>query len=246
LWKNNVNLVECEKVLELLHGVRDTGKTVGVVTFNFFQQQTIQEAIERENILLNGLFVKNIENVQGDERDVIIFTMGYALDEKGKLSMQFGSLNTQGGENRLNVAVTRAREKIYFITSLFPAQLQTEQTANAGPKLLKAYMQYALDVSEGNYRPKPLSTSAFRQDWFLKDRLVQLKPEYHKELPFADVTVKDEQGYKGLVLTDDDMYYQSKSSKEPHAYLPLLLRRKNWPFQRVYSREYWMKKLGGL
>jgi hypothetical protein len=246
LWKNNVNLVECEKVLELLHGVRDTGKTVGVVTFNFFQQQTIQEAIERENILLNELFVKNIENVQGDERDVIIFTMGYALDEKGKLSMQFGSLNTQGGENRLNVAVTRAREKIYFITSLFPAQLQTEQTANAGPKLLKAYMQYALDVSEGNYRPKPLSTSAFRQDWFLKDRLVQLKPEYHKELPFADVTVKDEQGYKGLVLTDDDMYYQSKSSKEPHAYLPLLLRRKNWPFQRVYSREYWMKKLGGL
>jgi hypothetical protein len=239
VWKNNVNLVEVEKVIELLRNLKDSGKTVGVVTFNFYQQQMIQEVAERENVSANELFVKNIENVQGDERDVIIFTMGYAPDEKGRLSMQFGSLNMPGGENRLNVAVTRAREKIYFVTSVLPSQLQIEQSANAGPKLLKAYLQYALDVSEGNYRPKPLPVTAFRTDWFLKDRLMKLKPEFQKELPFGDITIKEEGVYKGLILTDDDLYHLSKSSKEPHAYLPLLLKLKNWPFHRVYSREFW-------
>jgi hypothetical protein len=239
VWKNNVNVVEVEKVIELLKQLSTSGKSVGVVTFNFYQQQMIQEAAERENVSANGLFVKNIENVQGDERDIIIFTMGYAPDERGRLSMQFGSLNMPGGENRLNVAVTRAREKIYFVTSLLPSQLHIEQTSNAGPKLLKAYLQYALDVSEGNYRPKPLPGAAFRTDWFLKDRLVELRPEYQKELPFGDITIKEEGVYKGLILTDDDLYHLSKSSKEPHAYLPLLLKLKNWPFNRVYSRAFW-------
>jgi len=243
LWKNNINLIEVQKVLELLVDLGKTGKSIGVVTFNFYQQQMIQEAIERENISANGLFVKNIENVQGDERDIIIFTMGYAPDERGKLSMQFGSLNMQGGENRLNVAVTRAREKIYFVTSLFPSQLQTEQTANSGPKLLKAYMQYAMDVSDGKYSPEPSASPNQRTYWHLKDKLTSMKTEFSKELPFGDITIKEEGVYKGLVLTDDEIYHRSRSSKEPHAYLPLLLKLKNWPFNRVYSRQYWNRTL---
>lgn len=187
--------------------------------------------------------MKNIENVQGDERDIIIFSMGYAPDEKGKLSMQFGSLNAQGGENRLNVAVTRARKRIYFVTSLWPSELNTELAANTGPKLLKAYLQYALDVSEGRFQSKPLSTDSFRTDWLLKDRLLKLNEKYSKDLPFSDITVKEKETYKGLVLTDDDLYHRSKSSKEPHAYLPLLLKQKHWPFSRIYSREYWTKTM---
>ena len=216
-----------------------TGKSLGVVTFNFYQQQLIQETLEEADVKADGLFVKNIENVQGDERDIIIFSMGYAPDEKGKVSANFGSLNAGGGENRLNVAITRAREKIYFITSLWPSQLQTDNAANQGPKLLKAYLQYAQDVSDGNYKPKPLATDKFRSNWLLKDRLARLKPELQKELPFSDLTIKQEGVYKGLILTDDDLYHRSKSSKEPHAYLPLLLRLKNWPVRRIYSREYW-------
>jgi hypothetical protein len=239
VWKQNTNLVEAEKVVELVKDLNKTGKSLGVVTFNFYQQQLIQEILEREHVTAEGLFVKNIENVQGDERDIIIFSMGYAPDEKGKLSVHFGSLNAQGGENRLNVAVTRAREKIFFVTSVWPSQLQTDQTANQGPRLLKAYLQYAQEVSEGNYQPQPLTTERFRSDWLLKDRLAKLKPELVKELPFSDLTEKEEGVYKGLVLTDDDLYHRSKSSKEPHAYLPLLLRLKNWPVRRVYSREYW-------
>ena len=226
--------------------VRELGKenhSIGVVTFNFYQQQAIQEALEKEQITAKDLFVKNIENVQGDERDIIIFSMGYAPDEKGRLSMQFGSLNAQGGENRLNVAVTRAREKVYFITSLWPSQLITESTANEGPKLLKSYLQYALDVSEGKYQPKPLPTDRFRASWLLKDQLLKSGENLGRELPFGDITIKQEEVYKGLVLTDDDLYHRSKSSKEPHAYLPLLLRQKHWPFSRVYSREYWAKTI---
>ncbi|SKB60107.1 AAA domain-containing protein [Dyadobacter psychrophilus] len=241
VWKNNINVVEVEQVIELIKELGETGKSIGVVTFNFYQQNAIQDALEKENVSVKDLFVKNIENVQGDERDIIIFSMGYAPDEKGKVSMQFGSLNMQGGENRLNVAVTRARERIYFVTSLWPSQLQTDQTANAGPKILKAYLEYALNVSEGKFHPEPFKAGKFRSDWLLKDQLLKQNDDFGKELPFGDITIKKEGVYKGLILTDDDLYHYSKSSKEPHAYLPLLLQQKNWPYSRIYSREYWTK-----
>lgn len=239
IWEDHVNMVEVQKVLEILRSLEGKDRSVGVVSFNFYQQQVIQENVEKEGILVKELFVKNIENVQGDERDIIIFTVGYAPDSKGKLSMQFGSLNMQGGENRLNVAITRAREKIYLVTSLHPSQLATDQAAHEGPKLLKAYMQYALEVSGGHYRPKPIETSSFRSDWLLKDRIMRVNPTYHKELPFGDLTEKQDGEYRGLLLTDDDIYHRSQSSKEPHAYLPLRLKLMNWPFRRVYSRQYW-------
>jgi len=85
-----------------------------------------------------------------------------------------------------------------------------------------------------------VSTGNFRSEWLLKDQLVKRNPDFAKELPFGDITIKAEGAYKGLILTDDDLYHYSKSSKEPHAYLPLLLQQKNWPFSRIYSRAYWM------
>ena len=242
IWENNTNPIEAERVLQLVRELGESTLSVGIVTFNFHQQQWIQELLEQENVTAKGLFVKNIENVQGDERDVIIFSTGYAPDERGKLSMQFGTLNMQGGENRLNVAVTRARQRVYVVTSLWPDQLRTEQTANAGPKLLKAYLEYAQEVSEGHYRPQPVPNQSYRSLWLLKDRIIQKNAAYHKELPFADLTLRPEDTYEGLLLTDDDLYFGSPSAKEPHAYLPIILRDKNWPFRRVYSREFWRGK----
>ena len=239
IWEKNTNPVEARRVLELLRELSESKLSVGVVTFNFHQQQLIQDLLEKEKIAAEGLFVKNIENVQGDERDVIIFSIGYAPDERGKLAMQFGTLNTQGGENRLNVAVTRARQRVYIVTSLLPNQLRTEQTANAGPKLLKAYLRYALDVSEGRYRPQPAPNPGHRSAWLLKDRIAQQNPEYQKKLPFADLTLVSDKKYEGLLLTDDDLYFGSPSVKEPHAYLPMILREKHWPFGRLYSRQFW-------
>lgn len=242
LWEKNTNPIEAQRVLELVRELSESKLSVGIVTFNFHQQQLIQDLLEKEKITAEGLFVKNIENVQGDERDVIIFSIGYAPDERGKLAMQFGTLNTQGGENRLNVAVTRARERVYVVTSLLPNQLRTEQTANAGPKLFKAYLQYALDVSEGRYHPQPAPNLGYRSAWLLKDRMSQQNPDYQKTLPFADLTLMTDKRYESLLLTDDDLYFGSPSVKEPHAYLPMLLKTKNWPFQRVYSRRFWKSR----
>jgi hypothetical protein len=200
-------------------------------------------AIERRLVLPESLFVKNLENVQGDERDIIIFSIGYAPDPSGRLTMQFGSLNQAGGENRLNVAVTRAREQIYVVSSLLPGQLRTDEAQHEGPRLLKKYLEYAWAVSEGAYVPGPVAMDGLEGGHLLKDQLAAGNPGLVKELPFADLAVKKEGRYEGLVLTDDDLYFASLSAKDAHAYMPFLLARKGWPYRRVYSREWWKNKL---
>ena len=252
VWQQNTNLIEAEFVLQLLDQISSElpGRSVGIVTFNYQQQQLIQdmlesregvEPVENEKVLPPGLFVKNIENVQGDERDIIIFSVGYASDERGRLSMQFGSLNARGGGNRLNVAVTRARERVYVVTSLWPEQLNVAETANEGPKLLKAYLLYALNVAQEQFRPTPQPQLALPATTLLKTKLASKHPDWKPELPFADLTVKLEETYESLILTDDDVYYQ-QTDKQAHAYLPIALRARNWPFERIWSREFWRKE----
>ena len=88
-------------------------------------------------------FVKNLENVQGDERDVIVFSVGYGRDSAGKLAMNFGPLNNRGGERRLNVAVTRARERVILVSSIRGADIDVARTQSEGVRLLKHYLDYA-------------------------------------------------------------------------------------------------------
>nr|WP_310587048.1 AAA domain-containing protein [uncultured Arsenicibacter sp.] len=257
-WLNNTNLTEAQAVLTLIDRLQreQPDRSIGVVTFNYPQQTLIQELIDQSNKgsqqpapALAPLFVKNIENVQGDERDIIIFSVGYAprvteSGEAGRLAMQFGSLNTRGGENRLNVAVTRAREKVVVITSLWPEQLQVDTAAHDGPRLLKAYLAYALQVSQGQFRPQPRVVEGLRTGALLKDRLARREPAYRPELPFADLTIKTGETYQGVLLTDDDQYWQ-QTTKEAHAYIPLALAGRQWPFRRIWSREYWRGNLTG-
>ncbi|OIN60061.1 AAA domain-containing protein [Arsenicibacter rosenii] len=251
-WTNNTNLAEAQAVLALITRLQheQPDRSIGVVTFNYPQQTLIQELIDQASrdaqsaaAASTSLFVKNIENVQGDERDIIIFSVGYApriseTGEAGRLAMQFGSLNTRGGENRLNVAITRAREKVFVITSLWPEQLQVESAAHDGPRLLKAYLAYARQVSERGFRPGPRVVEGLRTGALLKDRLARQEPAYRSELPFADLTIKTGETYQGVLLTDDDQYWQ-QTVKEAHAYVPLALANRHWPFRRVWSREYW-------
>lgn len=245
-WQDNTNPVEADAVIELISRLTEDypDKAVGVVTFNFKQQNLIQDKLEARALetgkpLPESLFVKNIENVQGDERDIIIFSVGYAPDAKGRMTMQFGSLNMPGGENRLNVAVTRAREQIYVVSSILPTQLKTDEAAHPGPKLFKQYLEYALRVSNGAFKPVPKIPRGMETNRLLKDKLIDLHGDLYKELPFADLTRKKDDQYESLLLTDDDLYYQSLSSKDAHAYTPFLLQQKNWTFGRVYSREFW-------
>ncbi len=252
-WSNQTNEMEAEKVMEIIKHLlnENPDKNIGVVTFNARQQDLIMDKLEEASMagemeLPTDLFVKNIENVQGDERDIIIFSIAYAPDEKGKMHHHFGTLNIPNGENRLNVAVTRAREKVIVITSILPQQLKVEDLKNEGPKLLKAYLQYALEVSQGKYKPSLPEAPGHRTDWYLKNKLRQISYgdqaifKMKEEMPFADLTVKSEDQYLGLILTDDDLYYQSVSVKDFHVYTPITLSDKNWKYTNVFSREFWL------
>jgi len=121
-------------------------KEIGIITFNAKQKDLISDLIE-EGSKNNNLFIKNLEEVQGDERDIIIFSIGYGPNEERKILLNFGPLSNEGGEKRLNVAISRAREKIIIVTSLLPDDLKriTEEDENrkSGPKLFKKYLEYA-------------------------------------------------------------------------------------------------------
>lgn len=254
-WSKQINEEEADKVVDVVEIlVRDhPEKGIGIVSFNARQQDHIMDRLESREaesgfMIPENLFVKNIENVQGDERDIIIFSIGYAPDEKGQMNHHFGSLNVQKGENRLNVAITRAREKIIIVTSIFPQQLKVDETKNDGPKLLKKYLQYALEVSKGEFSPVLKENNTHRGDWYLKNKIKTLEfeqgvhLEINEEMPFADLTVKSRGHYVGLILTDDDIYHQSISIKDMHIYTPFTLSAKHWKFVGVFSREYWHNK----
>ncbi|CCH56227.1 superfamily I DNA and RNA helicase and helicase subunits-like protein [Fibrisoma limi BUZ 3] len=242
IWQQNTNQIEAEAVVGLIDQLRTElpEHSIGVVTFNYPQQQLIQELLETSRNTDSSVLVKNIENVQGDERDIIIFSIAYAPNERGRVTMQFGSLNIRGGANRLNVAVTRARERIYVVTSLWPEQLQVENSASEGPLLLKAYLTYARNVAEGRFHPQPRRYEEVPKGYFLKDRLAQITPDLQPELPFADLTAHSGERYASVILTDDDAYY-NQTVKASHAYQLFNLQTKGWPFRRIWSRQYWQQ-----
>ncbi|MGB3617227.1 MAG: AAA domain-containing protein, partial [Catalinimonas sp.] len=243
LWEQQTNRPEAEAVVSRLAAlVRAGERSIGVVTFNARQQVLIQDLLDATPPPTGGawpesLFVKNIENVQGDERDVIVFSVAYGPDREGKIRAQFGSLGQEGGENRLNVAVTRARRRVYVVCSVRPDELKVQKSRRAGPKLLRAYLQYAHDVSQRRYRPSPRFADGAdgALSAHLRDEHAALVPE----LPFADLTVKTYHRYRGLLLLDDEHYRQYLSAKEAHAYLPVALRAKQWPHLRLWSRVWW-------
>jgi superfamily I DNA and/or RNA helicase len=244
LWENNSNELEAVRVIETLKDLLAVGnqKSVGVVTFNASQQSLIQDKIEESGIeALNGLFVKNIENVQGDERDIIIFSTAYGMDKKGKFNLQFGSLNAAGGENRLNVAITRAKEKVIIITSILPEDLKVSHLKNEGPKLLKEYLSFAREVSQGKFIASKANSKAFGQQWYLKEKLKlwQQNFEITEELPFADLSLKTDAAFKAILFTDDNVFFESPTIKDSFVYKPYLLESKGWNYRFVHSRNYW-------
>ncbi len=124
--------------------------------------------------------------------------------------------------------------------------MNVENLKNDGPKLLKKYISYAMEVSEGKFIPMLRPTVKSSNDWYLKRKLKEeltaekkFTMEITESLPFSDLTLKMDGQYYGLILTDDDLYYQSVSAKETHVYNPFTLSSKNWKFRGVFSREIW-------
>jgi len=254
IWDKQTNAIEAQVVVDQVVDLTKIhpDKELGIVTFNAKQQELIldlldNKAMDEGFIIPSSLIVKNIENIQGDEKDIIIFSTAYAPDKNGKLIMQFGSLNMANGENRLNVAITRAKEKIIIISSIWPQELKVDAAKNEGPKLLREYMEFARTVSDGNYKPTPSPMTKASTGWYLKSKLEEwLKNEVHcdakSELPFADITISSNNEYLGVISTDDELYYQSPSIKDVHVYTPFTLSAKHWKYKGVFSRNYWQNE----
>jgi primosomal replication protein N'' len=177
-YQDQTNPAEAKKVVEILARMWETPYTerpsVGVVTFNRKQADLIEvelelratediafrEAYRQESERLEdgedmGVFVKNVENVQGDERDVIVFSSTFGRNQQGTFRRSFGVLGQKGGERRLNVAVTRARKKVVMVTSMPIAEISdilvTRRAPSTPRDFLQGYFEYARVVSEGDF-----------------------------------------------------------------------------------------------
>lgn len=151
------NIFEARKVADLVfeHFKKYPNRSLGVVTFSEAQQNAVDAAI-RQKRLQNPrfdkffiedkeepFFIKNLENVQGDERDTIIFSIGYAKDSKGIMYMNFGPLSREGGYRRLNVAITRAKHNVKLVGSIVPTDIDLEKVSSEGVKMLRSYIEFA-------------------------------------------------------------------------------------------------------
>lgn len=149
------NPIEAKAVADRVihHFDNRPGESIGVVAFSATQRDTIGNALElargaRPDLdehfaegRLDGLFVKSLEEVQGDERDVIVLSVGYGPDENGKVYSNFGPINQKGGHRRLNVAVTRARKLVEVVSSVAAAQIG--ETGSEGVRHFRRYLDYA-------------------------------------------------------------------------------------------------------
>ena len=291
-WNERVNEEEAaEAVAQVRRAWADadaSGRdppTVGVITFNETQQNLILDKIDAARAAdsefgrLHGLahegrrrdaalFVKNIENVQGDERDVIIFSVGYARDVEGRFSNRFGSLNARGGENRLNVAVTRARESMVVISSIDPSMISAS-SANDGPRRFRQFLEYARAVSRrdaggqqdvlarldaesgagGSARAAADTGAGAGGDALGKRIRGALEGAGYRveaglgfsgyRIDLAVVDPRDEDRYAVAIEYDGPTFRSARSVMERDVMRPGLLRSRGWAFERTWSRSWW-------
>lgn len=282
-WLDRKNIPEAKKVVEILKQIFSTRKeneSIGIITFNSEQQSAIADMIDVEcgknkefralmaaerHRVENGedtsIFIKNLENVQGDERDIIIFSIGYAENEAGKVYTSFGSLSAEGGENRLNVAITRAKKKIIVVTSIEPEDLKVESAKNNGPKLLQKYLQYVRAVSDGKtdevgrilqelqaseQRPEARTLPVLELEEQIKERLE--KQGYKVDTRLGDknnrislaVYDQDSDRYLVGVELDRDAFMSTSSPMERDVYKPRFLEARGWTIMRIWCRDWWL------
>ena len=238
----------------------------GVVTFSQPQQVLVEDLleqarqqypeIERHFAGSEGVFVKNLENVQGDERDVMLFSICYGPDAAGKVHMNFGPLNQQGGERRLNVAVTRARRELLVFSSLRAEQIELQRTQSLGVRHLRAFLDYAARgvqaITEAVARePGSACESPFERE--VKMALESLGHEVHAQIGCSgyriDLAVVDPR-QKGRYLIgvecDGASYHSAATARDRDRLRQGVLERLGWRLCRIWSTDWWQDAAGEL
>ena len=209
-------------------------KSIGVVTFSIVQQALIEDLLsdlfifypELETLALEcdePLFIKNLENVQGDERDVILFSVGYGPDAEGRVSMNFGPLNRAGGERRLNVAVSRARYEMIIYSTLRSDMIDLNRTSSIGVAGLKRFLEYAEKGTRSTISsvPRQLSEATASIETIIADRLRSLGYTVHTDIGCSgykiDIGIVDTENtsnYQLGIICDGKNYKRTKTARE--------------------------------
>ncbi|MEB2785480.1 AAA domain-containing protein [Algoriphagus persicinus] len=251
IWVNQVNRMEADAVIVKVKAILNSfsSDSIGIVTGNYFQMELIREKLWKSGIQDAEIKVRNIENVQGDEFDQVILSLGYAPNADGKLVTNFGLLGKAGAENRLNVAITRARKNMHVISSIEVADFRPNQLKNPGLALLREFLAFAQTQSVNPSIPAPVAKmQGYEIDWSLKNKLFDLDKSYSKETPSAvmDLIFTESNGERKAVLTDDQRFFNSPTAKAALAFHPILLEQKGWKFEWKWSREQLFVELSVL
>ncbi|WP_153558378.1 AAA domain-containing protein [Roseimaritima sediminicola] len=292
VYEKRRNRAEAEYIAELVREIlsRDTGVSLGVIAFSEAQQSEIENALQRlaqsdetfaarleaelEREVDNqfvGLLVKNLENIQGDERDVILLSVCYGPDPQGKMRMNFGPINQSGGEKRLNVAFSRAKQHMVVVSSIHGDRITNDY--NDGANCLKNYLRYAAAVSVGDVAaarrvlenvslgatppqrtlkmPEVLAdqlTEAITERGFVVDRDVG---QSHFRCDLA-VRSEGDTAYRLGILIDGHRYYQQRDIVERDLLRPQLLEAFGWRLTHVLAKDWYedsaavMNRIEGL
>jgi very-short-patch-repair endonuclease len=268
---SRTNRAEAEAVVNGIeaHYIDDSRKhlTLGVVTFNQPQQALIETLLDArcrnsptldQAIAANSnepLFIKNLENVQGDERDVIFFSITFGVDAAGKTSMNFGPLNGEGGHRRLNVAISRAREAVVIYSTLMPEQIDLAKVRAAGVRDLKNYLEFALkgpralieqSTPTGREPDSPFEDAVIGM---LRDRGWTIHPQVGCSGYRIDIGVVDPRApgrYLAGIECDGRSYHSGANARDRDRLRQHVLEGLGWRIRRVWSTNWWMDPKGEI
>lgn len=246
-----------EEVVRHFSEPSNTGLSLGVISFSKVQQNLIEDLLQErlkghpslEKKLSAGdepLFVKNLENVQGDERDVILFSVGYGPDKNGNVSMNFGPLNISGGERRLNVAVSRARLQMKVFSSMHSEQIDLSRSQALGVVGLKNFLYFAEHGQQPIFASQPrgesfdgglptLIAEQLRAKGYQVDTYVG-RSSFRVDLAVVDP--KNPSKYVMGILCDGKNYYATPTARDREIVQPSVLKGLEWNIERVWSVDW--------
>jgi len=255
-----------DEVLRRLTDPELSKRSIGVVSFSKVQQNLIEDMLidalskhpDLEDKAYNceePIFIKNLENVQGDERDVILFSVGYGPDKQGHVSMNFGPLNNKGGERRLNVAVSRARYEMIVFAILHAEQIDLNRSNAKGVEGLKSFIEFAGKGTILRQNVAETATNSILNDNEEAEadmvRLVakELSEKGYKtvthvgrsqfKIDIAVVNPEKDDEYMMGILCDGRNYYETKTTRDREIVQPGVLAGLKWNVMRVWAVDWY-------
>lgn len=260
------NRKEAEYVVDLIYKniEKYPNRSLGVVAFSQSQQNLIDNLLfkrrqitpEKEFFFDSGkeepFFIKNLETVQGDERDAIIFSIGYGPDSNGMFSTNFGPLNRDGGQKRLNVAVTRAKYNIQVVSSMHATDIDLSHSESDGARLLREYLDFAENGEIALQRSESVASyDQFDSDFevevceFLRNHGYSVDTQVGCSGFRIDLGVKvpNSSDYLLAVECDGATYHSSKNARDRDRLRQTILENMGWKFYRIWSTEWFRNKI---